>query len=188
MQLDGLAAPPQLSNSGGKMDLNVFKLLCTKRYYLTHPLKFVRQCVRNLKMAYMRARYGWCNYDAWDFDLWFCSVVPPMLKKLAKGDSWPHQEFNSIEEWQTWLLDMAAKIEKMQYDDWMDSKNEYAADYNRTFDDNDNLTVSNYYEHSSLTKEEIRKNYYERAKEIALTRQQDLRDFAISFFEKFDVL
>lgn len=170
------------------MDLNVFSLPYTKRYYLTHPLKFVRQCARNIKQAYKRIRYGWCNYDAWDFDAWFCSVVPPMLRKLAEGDSWPDQEFNSIEEWHTWLLDMAAKIEKMQYDNWMDSKNEYAADYNKTFEDSDNLTVSNYYEHSSLTKEEIHTRYFERAKEIALTRQQDLEEVFVELGRNIDAL
>lgn len=170
------------------MNLNVFSLPYTKHYYLTHPLKFVRQFGRNIKQAYKRIRYGWCNYDAWDFDSWFCSVVPPMLKKLAEGNSYPDQLFNSINEWHTWLLNMAAKIEKMQYDDWMDSKNEYAADYNKTFDDNDNLIVSNYYEHSSFTKEEIRKKYYDHAKEIALTRQQDLEEIFIEFGRNFDAL
>ena len=160
------------------MDLNVFKLPCTKRYYLTHPLKFVRQCGRNLKMAYMRARYGWCNYDAWDFDAWFCSVAPPMLRKLAEGDSYPDQPFNSINEWHTWLLNMAAKLEKMQYDDWMDSKNEYSEAYYKSFES----------DWKSESHEEIRKKYYDRAEEIAPTRQQDLQNIFMELIKYFDAL
>lgn len=161
------------------MDLNVFKLPCTKRYYLTHPLKFVRQCGRNIKMAYMRVRYGWCAYDAWDFDAWLFSVAPPMLRFLAdKGCSWPDQKFNSIEEWQKWLRNMAAKLEKMQFDDWSDSKNEYSEAYHKSFE-NDWKTE----EH-----EEIRKKYYERAKEIAPTRQQDLEEVFIELAHNIDAI
>jgi len=172
------------------MDLNVFKLPCTKRYYLTHPLKFVRQCARNIKQAYKRIRYGWCAYDVWDFDSWLFSVIPPMLRFLAdKGNAYPgYEPFETPEKWHDWLYSMAAKLEKMQYDDWMDSKNEYAADYNKTFEDSDNLTVSNYYEHSSLTKEEIHTRYFERAKEIALTRQQDLEEVFVELGRNIDAL
>lgn len=161
------------------MDLNVFKLPYTKRYYLTHPLKFIRQCGRNIKQAYKRIRYGWCAYDAWDFDVWLFSVTPPMLRFLAdKGCSWSDQKFNSIEEWREWLRNMAAKLEKMQFDDWSDSKNEYSEDYYKSLE-NDWKTE----EHK-----EIRKKYYDRAKEIASTRQQDLEKVFIELADNIDAL
>lgn len=160
------------------MDLNVFSLPYTKRYYLTHPWKLICQISRNVKMAYHRMRYGWCAYDVWSFDSWFCSVAPPMLRYLAKGVSYPDQNFKTIEEWHNWLNNMAEKLEKMQFDDWSDSKNEYSEAYHKSFEN----------DWKSKKHEEIRKKYYDRAAEIAPTRQQDLKDVFLEFAEHFDEL
>ena len=178
------------------MSLNVFQLPYQKRYYLTHPLKLIRQFGRNIKAAYHRIKYGWCSWDVWDWDSWFCTVTPPMLRYMADhGSAYPGGEpFETPEKWHEWLYKMANIIERLQYDNWMEDCNEYSKDYEKTFEDdlykeehpNGPFLTTSY--DCSLTKEEIRERYYKRCEEIHKTRQQVLEDFGKSFFKFFDCL
>ena len=47
-----------------------------------NPLRHVRRWGRNIKHAYQRIRYGYCDRDVWSIDWWFLSVVPNMLQDL----------------------------------------------------------------------------------------------------------
>lgn len=178
------------------MNLNVFQWPYSIRYYLTHPWKWFSQLWRNIKAAYHRIRYGWCSWDVWDWDSWFCSTTSSMLRYMTDhGSAYPGSEpFDTPEKWHDWLYEMAHRIERLQYDDWMEDNNEYSKDYEKTFEDdfykeehpNGPFLTTTY--DSSLNKEEIRKKYYERCGEIHKTRQQVLEDFGKSFFKFFDCL
>ena len=170
------------------MNLNVFQWPYRARYYLTHPWKWFSQLWRNIKAAYHRVRYGWCSWDVWDWDSWFCSITPAMLRHMAdKGMAYPGGEpFETPEKWHDWLYKMANTIERLQYDDWMEDSNEYSKDYEKTFEDGySNLTTTS---DSELSKEKIREKYYERCEEINQTREQVLENFGSSFFKFFDRL
>ena len=119
------------------MNLNVFQWPYTNYYYLTHPWKWFSQLWRNIKAAYHRIRYGWCSWDVWDWDSWFCSTTPSMLRYMAdKGMAYPGSEpFETPEKWHDWLYKMANTIERLQYDNWMEDSNEYSKDYEKTFED-----------------------------------------------------
>lgn len=162
------------------MNLNVFNWSYTKHYYLTHPWQWVKELWWSIKAVYHRAKYGWCYCDVWNWDDWFCSVVPPMLRHMADhGSAYPGREpFDTPEKWHDWLYETAHKIERLQYDNWMEDLNEYSKDYYASFED----------EWRSNKHEEIRKKYYERCREIAESREQVLEEFGRSFFKFFDCL
>lgn len=107
---------------------SVFHYGYTKRYYLCHPLKFLKDTWLICKAGWRRATKGWCYGDCWDMDTWFLDVVPEMLKHLAdygcgyKGDS--------PEEWHDHLYGIANLLENAR-EDVRDQKNEYAEAYKK---------------------------------------------------------
>lgn len=177
------------------MNLNVFNWAWQPRYYLTKPWKWFSELIGNIKNAIHRARYGWCYTDVWNWDDWFCSVVPSMLRYMADyGCSYPGEPFETSEKWHNWLHKMADTIERLNYDDWMEDLNEYSKDYEKTFEDDvykeehpDGPFLTTTYD-SSLSKEEIRKKYYERCAEIHKTRQQALEEVFLELGRNFDCL
>lgn len=166
---------------------SVFNYSYSKRYYLTHPWKLIKEFFQNCYHGWRRAIYGWTWEDCWNFDSWFCTVIPQLLKHLADyGCGYPGEPFETPEKWHDWLYKMANTIERLQYDDWMEDCNEYSKDYEKTFEDGySNLTTTG---DSELSKEKIREKYYERCEEIHKTREQVLEDFGKEFFKYFDRL
>lgn len=162
------------------MNLNVFNWSYSKRYYLIHPWKWAKELYQNIYAAWMRAIKGYCYMDVWNWEDWFCSVTPPMLRCMAdKGMAYPGSKpFDTPEKWHDWLYEMAHKIERLQYDNWMEDLNEYSTDYHKSFEE----------DWRSEEHEEIRKKYYKRCQEISETRQQVLEDFGRFFFKFFDCL
>lgn len=175
---------------------SVFNYSYSKRYYLTHPWKLIKEFFQNCYHGWRRAIYGWTWEDCWNFDSWFCTVIPQLLKHLADyGCGYPGEPFETPEKWHDWLHKMANTIERLQYDDWMEDSNEYSKDYEKTFEDDlykeehpngPFLTTTTSY--GSSTKEEIREQYYKRCEEIHKTRGQVLEDFGKEFFKHFDCL
>jgi len=178
------------------MNMNVFTWSYRPCYYFIHPWKWIKELFSNMRAAWMRAIKGYCYMDVWNWDGWFCSVVPPMLRDMAdKGMAYPGGEpFDTPEKWHDWLYEMAHKIERLNYDDWMEDLNEYSEDYIKTFEDdvyeeehpNGPFLTTTY--NSSLSKEEIRKKYYERCAEIHKTRQQALEEVFLELARHFDCL
>lgn len=162
------------------MNLNVFNWAWRTRYYLIRPWKWVKELFSNIRAAWMRAIKGYCYMDVWNWDDWFCSVVPSMLRHMADhGSAYPGKEpFDTPEKWHDWLYEMAHRIERLQYDDWMEDNNEYSKEYLESFEN----------DWCSERQEEIRKKYYARCEEINKMRQQVLEDFGKEFFKHFDCL
>jgi len=154
----------------------------SKRYYLKHPWRWFRHLLINLKDFWNRGTQGWTYTDVWNWDSWFCSITPPMLRHMAdEGCAYPGVEpFNTPEKWHDWLYKMADTIEHLQYDDWMDYNNEYTASYESTFA-LDGKTSAN-----EAEKQEIRNKYYNRCMEINQTRKVFLEQFGKEFFSVLD--
>ncbi len=49
-----------------------------------NPIKGVKRWGRNIKHAYQRIRYGYCDRDVWSIDWWFLNVIPNMLEDLKE--------------------------------------------------------------------------------------------------------
>ena len=54
-----------------------------KREY--NPIKFIKRYGRNIKHAYQRIKYGYCDRDVWSIDSWFLNVIPNMLEDLKES-------------------------------------------------------------------------------------------------------
>ncbi len=77
---------------------------------LRHPLRSVRHCCRRLKYAWQRATRGWCNLDVWCMSDHLLTVLPQMLRFLAKhGCSSPLDM--SGDDWREWLYAQAKRME-----------------------------------------------------------------------------
>ena len=109
---------------------SVFKCSYSKRYYLTHPWKFVYHFFQNLQHAYRRAVYGWTWEDAWNLNDWLLAVLPPMLRCIAEeGMAYPGPgtKFGTPEKWHSHLHELANTLESLQEQNW-EKRNEFSTD------------------------------------------------------------
>ena len=163
------------------MGMNVFTWSYSKRYYLTHPLDWVRELFGNIRDAYRRAVYGWTYRDVWELEYFLLEILPPMLRYMADyGKAYPGVEpFFTPEEWRNWLHHMAdsfAKIADEEY--WEQQRNEYYEEWEAliNYEDNPNLTTTFDYDTSPEHRKEINHLYWERMKELCAERQKLIED------------
>ena len=146
------------------------------KYYLLRPWKFFRQVYLNLRVAWQRATRGWADSDVWDMDEWFLDVIPQMLRHLAtEGNGYPGDgSFPTPEAWHDYLNSVADVLESLSEENW-DNQNEYEKIFFALID-------SQYENRKSLSKEakqerdEIRKKYYDKEKELYERRKRLLVD------------
>ena len=160
------------------MAQNVFRIKSyTWRYYLRHPLKYLKMFGKKCKWAYQRVVRGWCDYDTYSMDNWFCDVVPDMLDYLAANHmGWPDMDFETLEDWEEWLEKTAAAI-RYNCEENYQKDNEFAAEYNKAMDSWHSVGYT-------VGCEEIRKKFTRREKELAVKAQADF-ETAISSFAKY---
>lgn len=167
---------------------SVFGFPYNKKYYLTHPHKWLKQLGRNLRAAWMRCTKGWCYYDVWDWDMWFMTTVPPMFRHLAKyGHGYPGFEpFETPEKWQNWLNEIADQIESCT-EEAQANNNEYYEEYMKHIMDrwepfkDENGVV--HLPHHGLT--ELDEKYFARAKELGAKADEDIKDALNQIGENF---
>ncbi len=53
-----------------------------KMHGFENPKEKFKRWKRNIKFAYQRIKYGYCDSDVWSIDLWFLNVMPGMLQQL----------------------------------------------------------------------------------------------------------
>ena len=58
---------------------------CKKSYYLTHPLKFLREIRTLIGNVKHRLLYSWDWPSLWNMDSFLGQLIPSMLKELATG-------------------------------------------------------------------------------------------------------
>jgi hypothetical protein len=86
---------------GNKM--KQFELSMTKRYYVFHPIKFIKEVCRNLKYAWQRIFRGWDDMESWNIYSYFLDRNIEMLNVFSKNlISYPPD--SSPEEWADTLL------------------------------------------------------------------------------------
>lgn len=126
-----------------------------KRYYLLHPVQWVKEFARNVKFCYLRIRDGWCPADTWSWDGWFTQVAPPMFRYLAEhGHAYPGTEpFETPDKWHDWLKCIAVQIESGD-PDWQEAHNPYYEKFikellTKKSEDMDKELVKNYYDENS---------------------------------------
>ena len=103
------------------------------QYYLTHPHIFFRHLKYNIRDAWQRITRGYCDSDVFNMDYWFLDIMPPMLRDIANADSYIMLgEDGTREDWHDWLCDLAWRMERCHPDN-TDDRNEFAAEYNETW-------------------------------------------------------
>lgn len=163
---------------------SVFHLLHKPRYYLTHPIQLIKETARNIRDAWRRATCGWTYSDVWNFDYWFLEIIPDMLDYLAEhGCGYPgDDEFDTPEKWSEWIHAQAAAIRSCQEEE-QEKRNEYAQEFHAALDqskltsrpdpDKDNYWIIEI-ENEPENMDEIREQYFNRAKEISDESQETL--------------
>ena len=66
------------------------------------PLRRISLFFQNIKFARQRVKYGWCDRDTWNMDMWFLAVIPPMLEHLKNNEHGYPAEMTE-EEWHATL-------------------------------------------------------------------------------------
>ena len=150
-------------------NLNVFSYGCTKRYYITHPWRFIKETGQNLRAAWHRATLGYAYRDVWELGPHLLEILPPMLRHLEKYHCGTPYNMTD-EEWTQWLHNMANSIERLQEEKW-DEQNEYADAFFRVMEEK---RIKKRNEHDTLTitwsdepdEKEISKKYFARCEEL----------------------
>lgn len=175
--------------------LNVFSYAYRKRYYLTHPLRFIKETGYNLRAAWMRITKGYCYVDCWDLENWLFTVLPPMLRHIADhGSGYPgNDEFDTPEKWSKWLHDTADTLERLSDEDWWDNHNEYSEEFYRLSEENRHceedgngglrVTWSD-----SADYNEIRDKWMARSMELKEERQKAIEDVMMDIARHAEML
>lgn len=158
------------------MGLNLYKdyaLSKNIKYNITHPLRWIRSGLANMRFVRQRARKGYAAIDWWNMDDWFLEIIPNMLDELAdRGYSYPgNEEFDTPEKWKSYLHNLANDF-RMCTQDASDELNEYYQEFLDSFDtrrlteedEDGNLRVRF---QDTPEGEEIAKKYFARCKEIS---------------------
>ncbi len=114
-----------------------------------NPIKHIHRWGRNIKHAYQRIRYGYCDRDVWSIDWWFLNVVPNMLedlKETSHGYPSPLEDKESkliagtcdseekdekgMQQWKDILSEMIFLFREAN-EDTCTRKNPYDEEYNR---------------------------------------------------------
>lgn len=166
---------------------NVWYLSYRKRYYLTHPLKLVKELFRNIRYSYNRIVKGYCALDWYDFDTWFVRTIPNMLRDMAeKGHGYPgNEEFDTHEKWKTWLISVGDKIEQCD-ESWAYSHNmnEYSEKFNKMIENEEKI----FSEDLTEEEKELKKQYINRELELSSERKQMIKDALSELSEHWDHL
>lgn len=175
-------------------NLNVFKYAFRPRYYLTHPIEFLKETKTNIISAWLRATRGYCYSDIWNWNTWFLEVTPPMLRHMADcGTAYPgHEPFDTPEKWNDWLHSVADVLESLQEENW-ESRNEFAEEFYQLSKWNKSLkTDENGFIHITWSNEdnyeEIKELYFMRQKELNEEWQKLIKDTFIAIANSFQDL
>ncbi len=113
-----------------------------------NPVKIVKRWGRNVKHAYQRIMYGYCDRDVWSIDWWFLSVVPNMLQDLretthgfpqevadmvgydSNREDAEEKEVEAVKLWDSILEDMILSFREAN-EDTCQCKNPYDAEWHK---------------------------------------------------------
>jgi hypothetical protein len=167
-----------------KNNMSVWTFPYRTRYYLTHPLKFIGQIKRNVRAAYNRTTKGYCVWDWADLDSWFVTIMPNMLRDMARnGHAYPGSEpFDTPEKWRSWLIRMAEQLEYCQDED---NGNEYAQPY---LDELMKNPHHHLFEDKTPAEQELFEKYYNRSIEVMDEHKKLFEDTMKEIIEHWNCL
>lgn len=174
---------------------SVFNYSYSKRYYLTHPWQWIKEFFQNCYHGWRRAIYGWTWEDCWNFNSWFCIVVPQLLNYLADyGCAYPGEPFETPEKWHDWLHSVADVIETFNDEEfWYTTKNEFVEEWDKVSEearvegiDDLGYKIVKYEENDHY--KEIKKLYFTRMEEISKERQALIENTFHELGTHFDCL
>ena len=131
--------------------------VCSWRWGLRHPLKFLKYTARWLRYNCIRGRKGWAPCDTWNLDSWFLEVFPEMLDYLAENTHGYPMRCDNVEEWQWEVRQLAAQFRSCR-EDVLEEKNEYREEYYEKLGKDD----------------ELRDKYFAREEELYKARNDEL--------------
>ena len=177
-----------------KNKLNVLRQFSySKRWYLTHPWLFFKDCWINLKNAKMRIVRGWCWSDLWDMFDYLLGLLPDMLKTLAaRSMGYPGIEpFETPEKWSAWLYYIANELEESK-EEVYEKHNEYYDEYMKSLDNWEYKIIVD--ENGNRTRkiidrnEELSKKYFAREVELASDAQKRIEKCFVELGKHFQSL
>ena len=152
----------------------------SKWHYLTHPWKFIKDCITNIKNAKMRIVRGWSYPDLWNMSDYLLDITIDMLRNLARDShGYPSlKPFEEPEKWSSWLFYIANELEESKEENY-EKKNEYYNEYMEQFK---NWTKA------SKTCSELDKKYFAREKELAEEAKERRTKALMEVVKYFDYL
>lgn len=168
-----------------KHELNVFKYDYPNRFCLVTIPKYITQFFRNIKWAYQRAVWGFCERDTFSLDAYYSYLLYYSLTHFANNLHTYPITFEDEKEWEKYLLNMAAHFYnsiKGAPDIWTTKKVE------RLWSEFENISGDNFIE-PSVFKNGYTQEDYDKAKKEWLNAEQEAFDFMLSETkEGFDML
>lgn len=156
---------------------NVFTFNYTKRYYLFHPWKWVKEFFAHFRYAWRRATRGWTWEDAWNWDTWFETIAPEMLRHLADHCcGYNDQEYDTIEEYQADVRQLAEDIELLNWEAYQARYNQYYKGYE------DSLVLP------ANARETITRRYFDAEKDLIENYKQHKKDTFATLEYMLDML
>ena len=117
-----------------------------------NPIEHIKRWGRNIRHAYQRVKYGYCDRDVWSIDWWFLSVVPNMLDDLKNtthgypsdpsdfsqaligiGES-AEAEGKGMQKWKDTLSEMIFLLREAN-EDTCTRENKYENEYEKALDE-----------------------------------------------------
>lgn len=156
--------------------LNVWKMFPKGRYFLFHPINYIRDLFYPIKYAWQRCYRGYADMDLFNMDQYLIELLPKMLDDLADcAHGHPCSSsfgFSSHQEWKDYLKSISTHF-KNANEDTCPEKNEYEqmfsyADVTETKHPDGTISIV------SNAPEELRKNYWNRTVEINQYREREL--------------
>ena len=171
----------------------------TKRFYLTHPWVFIKDCFRNLRSAWERATKGYCRADLYEMCDWMLDTLGDAFSAFADENfGYPDREpFKDFDSWQAWIRKTANTFHNAT-DHALEERNEYKEEFDKYLfglkwssePDPEHSTLRTLKMESSLPPDEeksIRDRYWNRDNELRDERTETLKqtfnEIADNFFD-----
>jgi len=159
----------------------------SKRYYITHPHKFISECWTNLTNAWMRVTRGWSYQDLWNMSDYLLDITIDMLHNLARdGHGYPGvAPFEEPGKWISWLYYIAGELEESKEENY-EKRNEYHNEYMKQFDNWEIITDENGNKIYKGKRTELDEKYFAREKELveeATARRQKALSELVKYFD-----
>jgi len=161
----------------------------SRRYYITHPWKWVSDFLRRVRWAWQRSKRGYADCDWWNMDYWMIAVLPSMFDDFAKYHcGYPAGESGfTDEQWTAYIKEIAQHLRNCD-EEQKTNVNEYEEEFEAMMDARSTLKVIRKDERDNIVHElpeetpeekELSRKYFDRHEEIYTWRCNE----AIKAFE-----